>query len=104
MVKKPTVPIRPQLFPVDIRHQSINHLNSYHLLKLYNHCFYRAHLLDSKGLEVYGVYMPRENPAGCFMTGAYRVKDPGEEIPSAPPGKPKLQGILTCTCASYSET
>ena len=30
--------------------------------------------------------MPRENPAGCFMTGMSRIKDPGDEIPSAPPG------------------
>lgn len=49
----------------------------------------RAHLLDSKGLEVYGVYMPRENPAGCFMTGMSRIKDPGDEIPSAPPDSPR---------------
>ena len=47
---------------------------------------FRAHLVDSRGLQVYGVYMPRENPAGCFMTATNRKKDPGDEIPSAPPG------------------
>ncbi|XP_052215656.1 uncharacterized protein LOC127834094 isoform X2 [Dreissena polymorpha] len=49
----------------------------------------RAHLLDSKGLTVYGVYMPRENPTECFITGQRRMRDVGDEIPSAPPDSPR---------------
>lgn len=49
----------------------------------------RAHLVDSKGLTVYGVYMPRENPAECFIAGPRRLKDVGEDIPSAPPDSPR---------------
>ncbi|XP_052785178.1 uncharacterized protein LOC128220720 isoform X2 [Mya arenaria] len=51
----------------------------------------RARLLDSKGLTVYGVYMPRENPTDCFITGSRRFKDHGEEIPSAPPDSPRSE-------------
>nr|KAG5697267.1 hypothetical protein BaRGS_031263 [Batillaria attramentaria] len=29
----------------------------------------RAHCLDSKSLTQYGVYMPRNNPLGCFVVG-----------------------------------
>ncbi|XP_041352008.1 uncharacterized protein LOC121370676 [Gigantopelta aegis] len=47
----------------------------------------RAHLLDAKILERYGVYMPRDNPKGCFVTGSGRIKD-GWDLPSAPPDSP----------------
>ena len=47
---------------------------------------FRAHLVDSKGLTVYGVYMPRGHPSDCFITGPRRLKDVGDDIPSAPPG------------------
>ncbi|XP_033760415.1 uncharacterized protein LOC117342372 isoform X2 [Pecten maximus] len=52
----------------------------------------RAHLLDSKGLSVYGVYMPRKNPLACFMTGAAssRLKEKAEEVP-APPDTPRSE-------------
>ncbi|XP_021338850.1 uncharacterized protein LOC110467439 isoform X2 [Mizuhopecten yessoensis] len=52
----------------------------------------RAHLLDSKGLSVYGVYMPRKNPMACFMTGAAssRLKETVEEVP-APPDTPRSE-------------
>ncbi|KAL4220602.1 hypothetical protein ACF0H5_020999 [Mactra antiquata] len=48
----------------------------------------RAHLLDSKGLTVYGVYMPRGHPGDCFITGPRRIKD-GDHVPSAPPDSPR---------------
>lgn len=49
--------------------------------------FFRAHFLDAKSLSVYGVYMPRTNPQGIFMTGhAKRSRDKGQNIPAVPPG------------------
>lgn len=50
--------------------------------------FFRAHLLDAKSLSVYGVYMPRTNPQGIFMTGhaTQRSRDKGHTIPAVPPG------------------
>ena len=49
--------------------------------------FHRAHFLDAKSLSVYGVYMPRTNPHGIFMTGhAKRSRDKGQNIPAVPPG------------------
>ncbi|XP_061194494.1 uncharacterized protein LOC133202655 isoform X4 [Saccostrea echinata] len=47
----------------------------------------RAHLLDAKSLSVYGVYMPRTNPQGIFMTGhaTQRSRDKGQNIPAVPP-------------------
>ncbi|XP_069103896.1 uncharacterized protein [Argopecten irradians] len=52
----------------------------------------RAHLLDAKGLSVYGVYMPRKNPLACFMTGpaSSRLKGRAEEVP-APPDTPRSE-------------
>ncbi|XP_060065518.1 uncharacterized protein LOC132545864 [Ylistrum balloti] len=52
----------------------------------------RAHLLDAKGLTVYGVYMPRKNPMACFMTGAAssRLKEKAEEVPP-PPDTPRSE-------------
>lgn len=35
---------------------------------------------------MYGVYMPRGHPSDCFITGPRRIKDVGDDIPSAPPG------------------
>lgn len=49
----------------------------------------RAHLVDSKGLALYGVYMPRGHPSDCFITGPRRFKDVGDDIPSAPPDSPR---------------
>ncbi|XP_048746889.2 uncharacterized protein LOC125659307 isoform X3 [Ostrea edulis] len=51
----------------------------------------RAHLLDAKSLSVYGVYMPRTNPQGIFMTGhaTQRSRDKGHTIPAVPPDSPR---------------
>ncbi|XP_061194493.1 uncharacterized protein LOC133202655 isoform X3 [Saccostrea echinata] len=51
----------------------------------------RAHLLDAKSLSVYGVYMPRTNPQGIFMTGhaTQRSRDKGQNIPAVPPDSPR---------------
>ncbi|XP_022341673.2 uncharacterized protein LOC111135689 isoform X2 [Crassostrea virginica] len=50
----------------------------------------RAHFLDAKSLSVYGVYMPRTNPHGIFMTGhAKRSRDKGQNIPAVPPDSPR---------------
>uniref|UniRef100_A0A8W8IVI9 Uncharacterized protein n=1 Tax=Magallana gigas TaxID=29159 RepID=A0A8W8IVI9_MAGGI len=50
----------------------------------------RAHFLDAKSLSVYGVYMPRTNPQGIFMTGhAKRSRDKGQNIPAVPPDSPR---------------
>ncbi|KAL5005345.1 hypothetical protein ScPMuIL_018801 [Solemya velum] len=46
----------------------------------------RAHFFDAKGLSSYGVYMPRNNPKGCFMTGRLNVRS--DETPAAPPESP----------------
>ncbi|KAL3846842.1 hypothetical protein ACJMK2_017796 [Sinanodonta woodiana] len=49
----------------------------------------RARFLDAKGLTMYGVYMPRDQPQNCFITGSAKMKDVGDDIPSAPPDSPR---------------
>ncbi|KAK3095513.1 hypothetical protein FSP39_015545 [Pinctada imbricata] len=51
----------------------------------------RAHCLDAKSLSVYGVYMPRTNPHGIFMTGhaSQRSRERGQNVPSVPPDSPR---------------
>ncbi|XP_064615165.1 uncharacterized protein LOC135479276 [Liolophura sinensis] len=52
----------------------------------------RAHYVDAKSFSLYGMYMPRNNPMGCFATHsmASLVKDFDEfSCPSAPPDTPR---------------
>ncbi|KAK7091084.1 uncharacterized protein [Littorina saxatilis] len=44
----------------------------------------RAHHLDSKSLTQYGVYMPRDNPLGCFVIGHRDILDTASVPPESP--------------------
>ena len=48
---------------------------------------FRAHCLDSKSVMEHGVYMPRGNPLGCFITrDRLREEEEEEDLPATPPG------------------
>lgn len=61
-----------------------------HVVRIWSNVLLRAHYVDAKSLSLYGMYMPRNNPMGCFATHstASPVKDLDEfSCPSAPPGE-----------------
>ena len=50
---------------------------------------YRAHYLDAKSIEEYGVYMPRDNPTACFVVKSppqRHMSDEYDMTPATPPG------------------
>ncbi|KAK3605345.1 hypothetical protein CHS0354_033834 [Potamilus streckersoni] len=57
----------------------------------------RARFLDAKGLTMYGVYMPRDQPQNCFITGSAKMRDVGDDIPSAPPDSPRSDTDIKST-------